>query len=99
MYKWLTQARTSGEVGCTKFTNNSLSNTNHNFEWRYTKDTYVDAGADKVGSTKFLLIKMAAIKNGRTNSASDSGEVDSDSDGLIDLVEYLVAGSSLRRWH
>ena len=39
--------RTSGEVGWTKFTNNSLSNTNHTFEWRYTKDTYVDAGADK----------------------------------------------------
>ena len=30
-----------------------------------------------------------------TNSASDSGEADSDGDGLIDLVEYLVAGSSL----
>ena len=25
----------------------------------------------------------------------EGGEVDSDSDGLIDLVEYLVAGSSL----
>jgi hypothetical protein len=37
-----------------------------------------------------------AISNGLAiTSASEDGTVDSDGDGLIDLVEYLVAGSSL----
>ena len=88
--------RTSGEVGWTKFTNNSLSNTNHTFEWRYTKDTYVDAGADRAWVDQISFDQNGGYQEwSNTNSASDSGEVDSDSDGLIDLVEYLVAGSSL----
>ena len=89
-------SRTSGEVGWTKFTNNSLNNTNHTFEWRYTKDTYADAGADKAWVDQISFDQNGGYQEwSNTNSASDSGEVDSDSDGLIDLVEYLVAGSSL----
>ena len=88
--------RTSGEVGWTQFTNSSLSNTNHTFEWRYTKDTYVDAGADKAWVDQISFDQNGGYQEwSSTNSASDSGEVDSDGDGLIDLVEYLVVGSSL----
>ena len=88
--------RTSGEVGWTQFTDNSLSNTNHTFEWRYTKDTYVDAGADRAWIDQISFDQNGGYQEwSNTNSASDSGEVDSDGDGLIDLVEYLVAGSSL----
>ena len=88
--------RTSGEVGWTQFTDNSLSNTNHTFEWRYTKDTYVDAGADRAWVDQISFDQNGGYQEwSNTNSASDSGEVDSDGDGLIDLVEYLVAGSSL----
>jgi hypothetical protein len=90
--------RMSGEVGWTQFTDGSLSNTNHTFEWRYTKD-HIDTG--DTGSDKAWVDKVVFDQNGgyqewsSANSASDSGEVDSDGDGLIDLVEYLVAGSSL----
>jgi hypothetical protein len=88
--------RTSGEVGWTQFTNNSLSNTNHTFEWRYTKDYIEDAGSDKAWVDKVVFDQNGGYQEwSSANSASDSGEVDSDSDGLIDLVEYLVAGSSL----
>ena len=88
--------RTSGEVGWTQFTDNSLSNTNHTFEWRYTKDTYVDAGADRAWVDQISFDQNGGYQEwSNTNSASNSGEVDSDGDGLIDLVEYLVAGSSL----
>ncbi len=88
--------RMSGEVGWTKFTNGSLSNTNHTFEWRYTKDGYVDAGSDKAWVDKVVFDQNGGYQEwSNTNSASNSGEVDSDGDGLIDLVEYLVAGSSL----
>jgi hypothetical protein len=86
----------SGEVGWTQFTNSSLSNTNHTFEWRYTKDTYVDAGADKAWVDQISFDQNGGYQEwSNTNSASDNGEIDSDSDGLIDLVEYLVSGSSL----
>ena len=53
------------------------------------------------GSDKAWVDKVVFDQNGgyqewsNTNSASDSGTTDSDGDGLIDLVEYLVAGSSL----
>ncbi|MCH2073301.1 MAG: hypothetical protein MK130_00345 [Puniceicoccaceae bacterium] len=88
--------RISGEVGWTKFTNGSLSNTNHTFEWRYTKDGYVDAGLDKAWVDQISFDQNGGYQEwSNTNSASDSGEIDSDSDGLVDLVEYLVAGSSL----
>ena len=88
--------RMSGEVGWTKFTNGSLSNTNHTFEWRYTKDGYVDAGSDKAWVDKVVFDQNGGYQEwSNTNSASNSGEVDSDGDSLIDLVEYLVAGSSL----
>ena len=86
----------SGEVGWTQFTNDSLSNTNHTFEWRYTKDGYVDAGSDKAWVDKVVFDQNGGYQEwSNTNSASNSGEVDSDGDSLIDLVEYLVAGSSL----
>ena len=88
--------RTSGEVGWTQFTDSSLSNTNHTFEWRYTKDTYEDSGADKAWVDQVSFDQNGGyLEWSNTNNASDSGEVDSDGDGLIDLVEYLVAGSSL----
>ena len=88
--------RISGEVGWTQFTNGSLGNTNHTFEWRYTKDGYVDAGSDKAWVDKVVFDQNGGYQEwSNTNSASNSGEVDSDGDGLIDLVEYLVAGSSL----
>ena len=86
----------SGEIGWTQFTNNSLSNTNHTFEWRYTKDGSVDAGSDKAWVDKVVFDQNGGYQEwSSANSTSDSGEVDSDGDGLIDLVEYLVAGSSL----
>ena len=86
----------SGEIGWTQFTDNSLSNTNHTFEWRYTKDTYVDAGADRAWVDQISFDQNGGYQEwSSANSTSDSGEVDSDGDGLIDLVEYLVAGSSL----
>ena len=88
--------RTSGEVGWAQFTDSSLSNTNHTFEWRYTKDTYEDSGADKAWVDQVSFDQNGGyLEWSNTNNASDSGEVDSDGDGLIDLVEYLVAGSSL----
>ena len=88
--------RTSGEVGWTQFTDNSLSNTTHTFEWRYTKDNYVDSGSDKAWVDKVVFDQNGGYQEwSSTNSASDSGTTDSDGDGLIDLVEYLVAGSSL----
>ena len=89
--------RTSGEVGWTQFTDNSLSNTTHNFEWRYTKDNYVDSGSDKAWVDKVVFDQNGGYQEWSiTNSASDGG-IDrfTDGDGLIDLVEYLVAGSSL----
>jgi hypothetical protein len=88
--------RTSGEVGWTQFTDNSLSNTTHSFEWRYTKDNIVDAGSDKSWVDKVVFDQNGGYQEwSSTNSASDSGTTDSDGDGTIDLVEYLVAGSSL----
>ena len=88
--------RTSGEVGWTQFNDNSLSNTTHTFEWRYTKDNYVDSGSDKAWVDKVVFDQNGGYQEwSSTNSASDSGTTDSDGDGLIDLVEYLVAGSSL----
>jgi hypothetical protein len=86
----------SGEIGWTQFTDNSLSNTNHTFEWRYTKDSNVDAGSDKAWVDQISFDLNGGYQEwSSANSTSDSGEVDSDGDGLIDLVEYLVAGSSL----
>ena len=88
--------RKSGEVGWTQFTDSSLSNTNHTFEWRYTKDNYLDAGSDKSWVDKVVFDQNGGyLEWSNTNSASDNGTDDSDGDGLIDLVEYLVAGSSL----
>ena len=88
--------RTSGEVGWTQFTDNSLSNTTHNFEWRYTKDNYVDSGSDKAWVDKVVFDQNGGYQEWSiTNSASDGGTTDTDGDGLIDLVEYVVAGSSL----
>jgi hypothetical protein len=88
--------RTSGEVGWTQFTDNSLSNTTHTFDWRYTKDNYVDSGSDKAWVDKVVFDQNGGYQEwSSTNSASDSGTTDSDGDGLIDLVEYLVAGSNL----
>ena len=90
------EIRKSGEVGWTQFTNNSLSNTNHTFEWRYAKDASVIKGADKAWVDQVSFDQNGGyLEWSNINSASDSGEVDSDGDGLIDLVEYLVAGSSL----
>ena len=86
----------SGEIGWTQFTDGSLSNTNHTFEWRYAKDAYVIEGADRAWVDQISFDQNGGYQEwSNTNSASDSGEVDSDGDGLIDLVEYLVAGSSL----
>ena len=88
--------RESGEVGWTQFTDNSLNNTTHTFEWRYNKDGYVDAGLDKAWVDKVVFDQNGGYREwSNTNSASDSGARDSDGDGLVDLVEYLVAGSSL----
>ncbi len=88
--------RTSGEVGWTQFNDNSLSNTTHTFEWRYTKDNYVDSGSDKAWVDKVVFDQNGGYQEwSNTNSASDGGIDDSDGDGLIDLVEYLVAGSIL----
>ena len=39
--------RESGEIGWVYFSENSLSNTTHTFEWRYVKDAYVIDGADR----------------------------------------------------
>tara|TARA_B100001027_G_scaffold100863_1_gene69279 strand:+ start:79 stop:2514 length:2436 start_codon:yes stop_codon:yes gene_type:complete len=90
------EIRKSGEVGWTQFTDGSLSNTNHTFEWRYAKDAYVIEGADRAWVDQISFDQNGGYQEwSNTNSASDSGEVDSDGDGLIDLVEYLVAGSSL----
>ena len=90
------EIRKSGEVGWTQFTDASLSNTNHTFEWRYAKDAYVIEGADRAWVDQISFDQNGGYQEwSNTNSASDSGEVDSDGDGLIDLVEYLVAGSSL----
>ena len=86
----------SGEVGWVYFSEDSLSNTNHTFEWRYAKDAYVIEGADRAWVDKVVFDQNGGYQEwSNTNSGSDSGEVDSDGDGLIDLVEYLVAGSSL----
>jgi len=88
--------RTSGEVGWTQFTDNSLSNTTHTFEWRYTKDNYVDSGSDKAWVDKVVFDQNGGYQEwSSTNSASDGGTTDTDGDGLIDLVEYVVAGSNL----
>ena len=90
------EIRKSGEVGWTQFTDASLSNTNHTFEWRYAKDADVIEGADRAWVDQISFDQNGGYQEwSNTNSASDSGEVDSDGDGLIDLVEYLVAGSSL----
>ena len=86
----------TGEVGWTQFTNNSLSNTVHSFRWVYYKDGSRDAGSDKAWVDQVSFDKNGGyLEWSNINSASDSGEVDSDGDGLIDLVDYLVAGSSL----
>ena len=86
----------SAEVGWTQFTNNSLSNTVHSFRWVYYKDGSRDAGSDKAWVDQVSFDQNGGYQEwSSTNSASDSGEVDSDGDGIIDLVEYLVAGSSL----
>ena len=88
--------RKSGEVGWTQFNDNSLSNTTHTFEWRYSKDNYVDSGSDKAWVDKVVFDQNGGyLEWSNINSASDSGTSDSDGDGTIDLVEYLVAGSSL----
>jgi hypothetical protein len=88
--------RESGEVGWVYFSKDSLNNTNHTFEWRYAKDAYVIAGADRAWVDKVVFDLNGGYQEwSNTNSASNSGEVDSDGDGVIDLVEYLVAGSSL----
>jgi hypothetical protein len=88
--------RKSGEVGWTQFTENSLSNTNHTFEWRYTKDAIVSAGADRAWVDQVSFdYNNGYLEWSSNNDASEDGTVDSDGDGLIDLVEYLVAGSSL----
>lgn len=86
----------TGEVGWTQFTNNSLGNTVHSFRWVYYKDGSRDAGSDKAWVDQVSFDKNGGyLEWSNINSASDSGEVDSDGDGLIDLVDYLVAGSSL----
>ena len=96
MYKRQRKIRKSGEVGWTQFTDGSLSNTNHTFEWRYAKDANVIEGADRAWVDQISFDQNGGYQEwSNTNSASDSGEADSDGDGLIDLVEYLVAGSSL----
>ncbi len=66
------------------------------FEWRYTKDGDVDARSDKAWVDQVYFDQNGGYQEWSSiNNASDSGEVDSNGDGLIDLVEYLVAGSSL----
>ena len=86
----------SGEIGWTQFTDNSLSNTNHTFEWRYAKDAYVIEGADRAWVDQISFDQNGGYQEwSSNNNASDDGTLDSDDDGLIDLVEYLVAGSSL----
>ena len=89
------EIRKSGDVGWTQFTNGSLGNTNHPFEWRYTKDGYVDAGSDKAWGDKVVFDQNGGYQEwSNTNSASDSGEVDSDGDGIIlweDLVQMFAS--------
>ncbi len=56
----------------------------------------MDSGSDKAWVDKVVFDQNGGYQEwSSTNSASDGGIDDSDGDGLIDLVEYLVAGSSL----
>ena len=88
--------RESGEVGWVYFSEDSLINSDHTFEWRYTKDASGIEGADRAWVDKVSFDQDGGyLEWSNANSASDSGEVDSDGDGIIDLVEYLVAGSNV----
>ena len=90
--------RESGEVGWTQFTDNSLSNTNHTFEWRYAKDASGIKGADRAWVDKVSFDQDGGyLEWSSNNNTSEDGTLDSDGDGIIDLVEYLVAGSSLNQ--
>ncbi|MEC8613824.1 MAG: hypothetical protein VXY17_00275, partial [Verrucomicrobiota bacterium] len=72
----------SGEIGWTQYTNNSLGNTNHTFEWRYTKDGDVDARSDKAWVDQVYFDQNGGYQEWSSiNNASDSGEVDSNGDG------------------
>ncbi|MBP80285.1 MAG: hypothetical protein CL926_13575 [Deltaproteobacteria bacterium] len=86
--------RKSGKLGWTQFTDNSLNNTNHTFEWRYSKDAYTSAGADRAWVDQVSFDQSSGyLEWFSNNGASEDGTIDSDGDGIIDLVEYLVAGS------
>ena len=90
--------RESGEVGWTQFTDNSLSNTNHTFEWRYAKDASGIKGADRAWVDQVSFDQDGGyLEWSSNNNTSEDGTLDSDGDGIIDLVEYLVAGSSLNQ--
>ena len=86
--------RESGEVGWVYFFEDSLSNTNHTFEWRYAKDASRIEGADRAWVDKVSFDQDGGyLEWSSNNNASEDGTIDSDGDGIIDLVEYLVAGS------
>ena len=86
--------RESGEVGWGYFFEDSLSNTNHTFEWRYAKDASRIEGADRAWVDKVSFDQDGGyLEWSSNNNASEDGTIDSDGDGIIDLVEYLVAGS------
>ena len=86
--------RESGELGWGYFSEDSLNNTNHTFEWRYSKNAYVSAGADRAWVDQVSLDQSSGyLEWSSNNNASEDGTIDSDGDGIIDLVEYLVTGS------
>ena len=90
--------RESGEVGWGYFSENSLSNTNHTFEWRYAKDASGIKGADRAWVDQVSFDQDGGyLEWSSNNNTSEDGTLDSDGDGIIDLVEYLVAGSSLNQ--
>lgn len=86
--------RESGEIEWTQFNDNSLTNTAHTFKWRYSKDGSVDEGSDKAWVDQVSFDQNGGYNEwSRANVASNSGTVDNDGDGIIDLIEYLTRGS------
>lgn len=89
------QNRWSGESGWGLYNDNSLSDAEHVFEWRYVKDGSISGGEDTAWIDELVFAGDVSYANwAAANGAAASSDQDGNSNGVADLAEYGLLDES-----
>jgi hypothetical protein len=85
------QGSWSGETGWAIYTNTSLANITHTFEWRYVKDGSFFEGSDTAWIDEVQFSNDVSYANWAAGTgASSDGSQDGNNNGVPDLSEYAL---------